>query len=112
MCRLPGFEKCSGKQPLRATDNLRDLREIWQGKDINVCGAYNHIGTTKGNELKMAFRTRYGPFEYRVIPFGLTNAPATFQASMDDCLQLYMVDFAVYYLHDILISIAAQGSRL
>jgi hypothetical protein len=92
MCRLPGFELCIGKEPLPATANLRDLREIRQGEDIDVRGAYNLIGTTEGNEFKTAFRTRYGQFEYRVMPFGLTNAPATFQAYMDDCLRPYMDD--------------------
>jgi hypothetical protein len=111
MRRLPGFELCSGKEPLPATANLRDLREIRQGEDIDVRGAYNLIGTTEGNEFKTAFRTRSGQFEYRVMPSGLTNAPARFQAYMDDCLRPYMVDFAVYYLDDILISIVAQGSR-
>jgi hypothetical protein len=77
MCRLPGFELCSGKEPLPATANLRDLREIRQGEDIDT-----------------AFRTRYGQFEYRVMPFGLTNA--TFQAYMDDCVRPYMDELVVY----------------
>jgi hypothetical protein len=37
------------------------------------------------------------------MPFGLTNAPATFQAYIEDCLRPYTDDFAVCYLHDILI---------
>jgi hypothetical protein len=51
MRRLPGFELCIGKEPLPATANLRDLREILQGEDIDVCGAYNLIGTTEGDEF-------------------------------------------------------------
>jgi hypothetical protein len=78
MRRLPGFELCSGKKPLPATANLRDLREIRQGEDIDT-----------------AFRTRYGQFEYRVMPFGLTNAPATFQAYVDDYLWPYMDELVV-----------------
>jgi hypothetical protein len=95
MCRLPGFELCIGKEPLPATANLRDLREIRQGEDIDVRGAYNLIGIKEGNEFKTAFRTRYGQFEYRVMPFGLTNAPATFQAYMDDCVRPYMDELVV-----------------
>jgi hypothetical protein len=90
MRQLPGFELCIGKESLPATANLRDLKEIRQGEDIDVHGMYNLIGTTEGDEFKTAFRTRYGQFEYRVMPFGLTNAPATFQAYMDDCLRPYM----------------------
>jgi hypothetical protein len=80
MSRLPGFELCIGKEPLTATANLRDLREIRQSEDIDVRGAYNLIGTTEGDDFKTAFRTRYGQSKYRVMPLGLTNAPATFQA--------------------------------
>jgi hypothetical protein len=95
MCRLPGFELCIGKEPLPATANLRDLREIRQGEDIDVRGAYNLIGTAEGNEFKTAFRTRYGHFEYRVMPFRLIIAPARFQAYMDDYLRPYMEDVKI-----------------
>ena len=49
-----------------------------------------------GHEWKTAFCTQYGSFEFLVIPMGLTNAPATFQAFMTDI-------FIVIYLDDILI---------
>jgi hypothetical protein len=70
---------------------------------LDLRGAYNLIRIKEGDEFKTAFRTRYGQFEYRVMPFGQTNAPATFQAYMDDCLRPYMDDFFVCYLDDILI---------
>jgi hypothetical protein len=79
-----------------------------------VCGARiftkldlrnaNHLIRIKeGDEYKTVFRTRYGQFEYRVMPIGSKNAPATFQAYIDDCLRPYLDDFAVCYLDDILI---------
>lgn len=46
----------------------------------------------------MAFCTRYGHFEYTVIPFGLTNAPPTFQHMMNDICCDYLNDFVVIYL--------------
>jgi hypothetical protein len=95
MRRLLGFELCIGKEPLPATANLRDLREIRQGKDIDVRGAYNLNGTTEDDEFKTAFRTRYDQFEYRVMPFELTNAPATFQAYLDECVRPYMDELVV-----------------
>jgi hypothetical protein len=70
---------------------------------LDLRGAYNLIRIKEGDEFKTAFRTRYGQFEYLVIPFGLTNAPATFQAYMDDCLRPYMDELVVCYLDDILI---------
>jgi hypothetical protein len=55
------------------------------------------------DEHKMLFHMSYDQFEYQVIPFGLTNAPASFQAYTDYCVRPYLDDFTVYYLDDILI---------
>jgi len=44
------------------------------------------IRTKTDDERKTAFRTRYGHYEYKVMPFGLVNAPATFQAMMNTIL--------------------------
>ena len=52
---------------------------------------------------KTAFRTRYGSFEFLVLPFGLTNAPSTFMALMHELLSPYLDKFCVSFLDDILI---------
>src|SRR5947209_3404145 len=51
----------------------------------------------------MAFRTRYGYFEYMVIPFGLVNAPATFQAYINRALAGLVDVTCIVYIDDILI---------
>ncbi|CAI5479781.1 unnamed protein product [Closterium sp. Yama58-4] len=52
---------------------------------------------------KTAFRTRYGSYEYLVMPFGLCNASTTFQAEMNHILRPVLDKCVVVYLDDILI---------
>ena len=64
----------------------------------------------KGDEWKTAFRTRYGHSEYQVMPFGLSNAPATFQALINKVLAEKLDVFCIVYLDDILIYTEETGS--
>jgi hypothetical protein len=57
----------------------------------------------EGDEWKTTIKTRYGHFEYNVIPFGLTNAPVIFQYLINDIFRKFLGDFVVCYLDDILI---------
>ena len=57
----------------------------------------------EGEEWKMAFRTRYNHFKYQVMPFGLSNAPATFQGYVNKLLAEKLDIFVIVYLDDILI---------
>ena len=52
---------------------------------------------------KTAFRTIFGLFEFTVMTLGLTNAPATFQKSMNKTLSPFLNKCAIVYLDDILI---------
>ena len=57
----------------------------------------------KGDEPKRAFCTQFGLYEWKVMPFGLCNAPATFQAMMDHLFHNILDKGVVIYLDDILI---------
>ena len=70
---------------------------------LDLKDAYHRIRIKKGDDWKIAFRTRYGHFEYLNIPFGLTNAPATFQAYISQVLTGRVNTIFVLYLNDILI---------
>lgn len=81
-------------------DQLRDAR-VFTKLDLRV--GYNNVRIAAGHEWKTAFRTRYGSFEYLVMPFGMTNSPATFQHFMNDIFRDMADKFVVVYLDDILI---------
>jgi len=70
---------------------------------LDLWNAYHLIRIREDDEFKITFRTRYDQFEYQVMTFALSNAPATFQAYIDDCLRPYIDDFTVCYPDDILI---------
>ncbi len=81
--------------------------EILQGAKVftklDLRNAYHLVRIKEGDEWKTAFNTPIGHFEYRVLPFGLVNAPAVFQALVNDVLRDMLNVFVFVYLDDILI---------
>ena len=74
---------------------------------IDLHHAYHLVRIAEGEEWKTTFHTHYGSFEWPVMPFGLMNAPATFQRFINDifsdlldvCVIIY-VDNILIYLED------------
>lgn len=70
---------------------------------LDVISAFHKIRVAKGDEWLTAFRTRFGLFEWLVTPFGLANAPSTFQRYVNWVLRDYLDEFVSAYVDDILI---------
>jgi hypothetical protein len=77
-------------------------RATWYTK-LDVTAAFHKIRITEGQEWMTAFRTRFGSYEWLVTPFGLANAPSTFQRYINWALREFLDDFASAYLDDVLI---------
>ncbi|KAI2650569.1 Transposon Ty3-I Gag-Pol polyprotein [Labeo rohita] len=67
---------------------------------VDLCNAYHLVRIKEGDEWKTAFNTPLGHFEYQVLPFGLVNAPAVFQALVNDVLRDMLNILVFVYLDD------------
>ncbi|KAH9244937.1 hypothetical protein BASA81_017611 [Batrachochytrium salamandrivorans] len=82
------------------------LRTLSIGKvftTLDLRGAYNLLRIKEGDEPKTAFITKYGQFEFLVMPFGLANAPAQFQRMMNTLFRDSIGKFVLVYLDDIVV---------
>jgi len=68
------------------TDIIEKAKAAKYFTKLDLRSAYNLIRIKGGDEYKTVFRTKYGHYEYLVMPFGLKNAPATFQSFINSIL--------------------------
>ncbi|MBW0574874.1 hypothetical protein O181_114589 [Austropuccinia psidii MF-1] len=79
---------------------------------IDLHGAYNLLRIKEGDENLTAFRTKYGSYEYLVIPFGLTNAPTSFQNLVNDIFADFLDVFVVAYLDAIMVFSSSEEEHV
>ncbi|GBG85963.1 hypothetical protein CBR_g40776 [Chara braunii] len=91
-------------EPLPRIDELLDrVQGCKYYSKIDLKSGYHQIGIRPEDQHKTAFQTRYGLYEFVVMPFGLCNAPGTFQHVMNRIFHDHLDKFVVVYLDDILI---------
>jgi len=82
---------------------MDQLRGADTSSRLDLLSGYHQVRVHPNDVPKTAFRTSEGLYEWLVMPFGLSNAPRTFQKVVNDSLREYLGWFVAAYFDDILV---------
>ena len=107
------------RRPIYPIPDTTEVLDTLGGAKVFTCldlsQGYHQIPMEENDKCKTAFATKSGQYEYQVMPFGLSGAPATFQRVMQTALRNETWEKCVVYLDDVLIfgkSVEEHNERL